>query len=272
MTVIVDIAIYPSWQTDGSACKTFGSSALSILARWAGISWLVGRQTGYALSLTIEKNIDNEEARTRTMNESSTDATYDKDQADEHAAPKQTVDPKDIRDIRLTLTGDGDAFARLVRRYQEEIGRYMWRFTRDVRRWEELVHDVFVQAFTSLKTFRGRAPLLHWLRRLATRVGYAHWKELKKNRMVDSLPVEQWQELTGAEDGSIAAVEAGELIEKVLALVSERDRLVLTLVYLEGNTIAEAAELTGWTKTMTKVQLHRARGRLRKLLERLDAQ
>jgi len=218
----------------------------------------------------MEGNNDNTEIRPHAAKEVSADTTSDDDQANERAATRPSVDPKDIRDIRLTLDGDGDAFARLVRRYQDEIGRYMWRFTRDARRWEELVHDVFVQAFTSLKTFRGKAPLLHWLRRLATRVGYAHWKQKKKNRKVDSLPVEQWQDLTATEDGSIAAIEAGELIEKVLSQVSERDRLVLTLVYLEGNTIAEAAEYTGWTKTMTKVQLHRARGRLRKLLESLD--
>jgi RNA polymerase sigma-70 factor (ECF subfamily) len=41
---------------------------------------------------------------------------------------------------------------------------------------------------------------------------------------------------------------------------------VLTLIYLEGCTSAEAAELTGWSRTMVKVQAHRARARLRKLM------
>jgi len=267
VTVIGDHAIYPSWQTGGSVRKPFGPSALSALIDWVGIFRSTDRRDGCAISLSVKRS-----EKERTTEFVAKESTTEIEQSSERAATQPSVDPKDIRDIRMSLAGDGDAFARLVRRYQEEIGRYMWRFTRDARMWEELVHDVFVQAFTSLKTFRGKAPLLHWLRRLATRVGYAHWKQEKRNRTVDSLPVEQWQELVATEDGSIEAIEAGELVEQLLGQVSQRDRLVLTLVYIEGHTIAEAAELTGWTKTMTKVQLHRARIRLKKLLESLEAQ
>jgi RNA polymerase sigma-70 factor (ECF subfamily) len=56
-------------------------------------------------------------------------------------------------------------------------------------------------------------------------------------------------------------------VHRVLAQLPPRDRLVLTLVYLQGCTIDEAATLAGWTRTMTKVQAHRARGKLKKLLE-----
>ena len=45
------------------------------------------------------------------------------------------------------------------------------------------------------------------------------------------------------------------------------DRLVLTLLHLEGNSVEEIAEVTGWSKSMVKVQAHRARARLRKLVE-----
>jgi RNA polymerase sigma-70 factor (ECF subfamily) len=46
-----------------------------------------------------------------------------------------------------------------------------------------------------------------------------------------------------------------------------RDRLVLTLLYLESRSVAEAAELAGWSESMVKVQAHRARQKLRALLE-----
>jgi hypothetical protein len=61
----------------------------------------------------------------------------------------------DERDITETLNGDGRAYARLVERYQQEVGRWMWRFTRDRSEWEVLVQDVFVEAYTSLSRFRG---------------------------------------------------------------------------------------------------------------------
>jgi DNA-directed RNA polymerase specialized sigma24 family protein len=50
--------------------------------------------------------------------------------------------------------------------------------------------------------------------------------------------------------------------------MAPRDRLVLTLRYLEECDVVETARRTGWTKTMVKVQTLRARNRLRKLIER----
>ena len=58
------------------------------------------------------------------------------------------------------------------------------------------------------------------------------------------------------------------MVHQLLATVSARDRLVLTLHYLEGFSIEQIAEQTGWTKTMVKVQMHRARKRLRKKMEK----
>ncbi len=60
-----------------------------------------------------------------------------------------------------TLKGDGQAYARQVKRYQERVASRMWRFTRDTVHHQELVQDVFVEAFLSLKTYKGRAPLEH---------------------------------------------------------------------------------------------------------------
>ena len=64
----------------------------------------------------------------------------------------------------------------------------MWRFTRNRGEWEELVQDVFVEAYFSLKSFRGRAPLLHWLKKVATRVGYRYWKRRKHQRAGATCP------------------------------------------------------------------------------------
>lgn len=78
---------------------------------------------------------------------------------------------QDASDIAATLSGDGEAYRRLVLRYQEIISQQMCRFSRDASVREELVHDVFVEAYMSLRSYRGKAPWLHWLRKVAVRVG-----------------------------------------------------------------------------------------------------
>lgn len=60
---------------------------------------------------------------------------------------------------------------------------------------------------------------------------------------------------------------AAELVQELLAMLSPPDRLVLTLIYLDGCTMAEAAERAGWTTIGTKVRASRARQKLRDLLE-----
>ena len=79
-------------------------------------------------------------------------------------------------DVTAAQGGDSDAFGRLVDAHQATIGQQMRRFSRDAAVVEELVHDVFVEAYRSLKTFRGQSPLIHWLRKLAVRVGYRYWQ------------------------------------------------------------------------------------------------
>ncbi len=178
------------------------------------------------------------------------------------------VDIEDLQDIHASLGGDGEAYGRLVRRHQQAIARYVWRFSREPGVCEELVQEVFVQAFFSLRSFRGRSPFAHWLRRIATRVGYRYWKDRRRDR-------ERTQPLDAdacvlAAAGNLAAGEAAEAVHSLLGRLAPRDRLVLTLMHLEGLSTEEIADLTGWTRTLVKVQAHRARRRLRAMLEQQE--
>lgn len=169
----------------------------------------------------------------------------------------------DAQDIRQSIDGDGQAYRRIVQRYQNEIAKRLRRFARDPRILEELVQDTFVQAFFSLPRYRGDAPLLHWLHRIAVRAGYRHWKAKKASaRLLDvdhaDIPADQ------AAPGDRVDAEA---IEQALARLSVRDRLVVTLMYLEDRSVEETAQLTGWSKTMVKVQAFRARGKLKKMMQ-----
>ena len=180
-------------------------------------------------------------------------------------ATSTAVSIEDQADIQAAQGGDGQAFARLVERYQNQVGQAMWRFTRDRGQWETLVQDVMVDAYLSLSSYRGRGPFGAWLRTIATRTGYKFWKQRDRAREVEQFSIAEWD--AAAEDDAIEASDAAELIHRALAQLPPRDRLVLTLMYLEGCTVAETAERTGWSRAMVKVQAHRARGKLKLLLE-----
>lgn len=177
--------------------------------------------------------------------------------------PAAAISPE----IAAARDGDSDAFARLVEAHQAEVARQMTRFTRDHLVLEELVHEVFVEAYFSLASFRGQAPLLHWLRKLAVRVGYRYWKRRERERAKHSGDGLAEAIQLAVPDTATLPQDAADRLADVLGQLAPRDRLVLTLLYWDDCSVAEAAELSGWSPTMVKVQAHRARRRLRKLLE-----
>lgn len=173
-----------------------------------------------------------------------------------------TVNDVDPADIRAAAGGDGEAYARVIGRYQETIARRMLRFTRDTQSLEELVHDVFVEAYFGLKGYRGDAPFEHWLQRIATRVGYRYWTERGRDSDRQSIQLHEPKA-----DTKCQSLDDREEVVVALEKLPPRDRLVLTLLYLESRSVAEAADLAGWSESMVKVQAHRARRKLRTLLE-----
>lgn len=176
----------------------------------------------------------------------------------------------DLADVRQSCQGDPEAYRRLIERHQEYVGRMLWRFSRDRRVHEELVQDVFVEAYLSLGQYRGKAPFAHWLSRIATRVGYRYWKQVARHKKRESFTLEEWDRLPADSPETMDPNQAAELVHHVLAQLRPRDRLVLTLRYLEGCDVAETAQRTGWTRSMVKVQSRRARKKLEKLLPGLE--
>jgi len=174
----------------------------------------------------------------------------------------------DMQDIRRCQHGDAEAYRRLVERHQQQVSAIMWRFSRDPDTHQDLVQDAFVEAYQNLHTYRGDAPFAHWLARIATRVGFRHWNRQKRERAIRTVPLEEWHQIAEPDIEEMPAQEAAQLVHQLLALLPPRDRLVLTLRYLDGHNVEETAHLTGWSQSMVKVQTWRARKKLRKLLEK----
>jgi RNA polymerase sigma factor (sigma-70 family) len=171
----------------------------------------------------------------------------------------------DFADVRQSCQGDPEAYRRLIERHQEHVGRILWRFSRDRRVHEELVQDAFVEAYLHLAGYRREAPFSHWLSRIATRVGYRYWKQTARQQRQETFSVEEWDQVADETTKQTDPGWAALLVHRMLAQLPPRDRLVLTLRYLEECDVAETARRTGWTKAMVKVQTSRARKKLEKL-------
>ncbi|HEV8579729.1 MAG TPA: sigma-70 family RNA polymerase sigma factor [Thermoanaerobaculia bacterium] len=171
-----------------------------------------------------------------------------------------TIDPADAeaRLIRESLAGDQDAFAALVRRYQGRVFRLAGRFFRRPEEVEEVAQETFLRTWMKLGTYRAQAPFEHWLTRLCLRCAY---DRLRRSR-TETEALAQDEAEAAATDPN-ARLE----VERLLARLPAADRFLLILLEGEEWSVAEIAERLGWTQVNVKVRAHRARKRLRRILE-----
>lgn len=146
------------------------------------------------------------------------------------------------------------------------------------RSWEEdLVQEVFLKVFARAGQFRGDAPLAHWVSRLAVSTCLDH-RRVRRRR-----PELRWSDLGRREAELLSAELAGaksepvgdrlaaaELVERLLECLPARDALLLRLLDMEGQSVAEVQRRTGWNQTLVKVRAFRARRKLQKVLANLE--
>lgn len=144
---------------------------------------------------------------------------------------------------------------------------------------EDLVQTVFMKVFANLDRFSGTVPLEHWVSRIAINTC------LNQLAAEKARPELRWADLSEEQTEALEAVTAGtgeldplqnlaarEIVEKLLAQLAPADRLLLTLLHLEGRSIEEVRQVTGWNVPVIKVRAFRARRKLRKDFEKLMAE
>lgn len=169
----------------------------------------------------------------------------------------------DGADVRLSLDGNGDAFARIIGRHQQRVAAHVWPFVRDRGRVEEIVHDTFVEAYLALASYRAGAALSTWLCAIATRVVYRRMRDRDRRGRRDATFARSRVEPSEPGDQDPRAARLWAIVDSLPA----GDRLVLTMMYAHGRSVAQIATLAGWSSAVVKVRAFRARAKLRKILE-----
>lgn len=166
--------------------------------------------------------------------------------------------------IQSTLAGDEDSFAELVRRHKTKVFGIASRFASGGNQFDDIAQEIFIRAWRNLSKFRADAPFEHWISRIAVHTCYDFLR--KKQRGGNLVPLDSHNdEMPDASDRS--AAEARERLDFAMRKLSPEDRLVITLTALEEKSVAEVAQLTGWSESNVKVRNFRARQALKKILE-----
>lgn len=166
--------------------------------------------------------------------------------------------------IARTLEGDGNAFAIIVERFQRRIHRVAFAIVRDEMEADTITQDTFIQAYTHLKKFEGRAELETWLTRIAINRS-RDW--LRRRRFVslfssddegrETMTVEPVDERPDPER-TFASRQLRGAIERSVEKLSAQQKVIFRLRHYENLPLEEIAKLLGLRAGTVRAHLFRA--------------
>jgi len=177
------------------------------------------------------------------------------------------VDTSDRAIIQQVLSGDVEAYARLVDRHYDRCARVAARILGNREDAEEAVQDAFLRAFRALDEYEDRERFAAWLARILVNQCRTMLARTRRREAVflDVTPPE-----------AALAVDAGASgawpeLDQALAKLPDEQREALVLKYADDLTYEEMARITGAGESALKMRVQRAFVRLRALLQEVPS-
>ena len=184
------------------------------------------------------------------------------------ASPTRPHMTEDEGLLRRAGAGDAAAFREIFVRHRADVARLVYRMLSAPSDLEDVVQEVFVQVFRSLKDFRGQSKFSTWLHRVTVNVVLMHRRSARSRPVLtDEAPsdviADDRQPLP---DEDAERCERMRAFQRLLGRLAEKKRLVFVLHELEGLAPAEIAEIVGAPVLTVRTRLFYARRELEAML------
>src|SRR5262245_27227952 len=186
----------------------------------------------------------------------------------EPAKPVGVANITDYNLSRAAAAGDMRALGDLYERYRHRVYAVCIGMTRNAAEAEDLTHEVFVSLVKKIGSYRGESQFTTWLHRLTVNCVLMHFRRPARREQVFS----DVEDVIPIAPRLSAALLPGPLTDQIafrsaVARLPKGCRTVFVLFDIAGFEHEEIAKLLGCTAGTSKSQLHRARLKLRKLLQ-----
>lgn len=170
----------------------------------------------------------------------------------------------DIYYIEKILAGETECFACLVDRYGRAVFSLVVKIVGNREDAEELCQDVFVKAFRSLASFKGKSSFSTWIYRIAYNTAVSRTRYRKQ----EFLSIEEDQ-LVNVSEEDVAEVfgrsgneEMLVRLEAAMEKLTHEERALLLLFYMQEKTVEDVAVISELSVSNVKTRLHRIRKKL----------
>jgi RNA polymerase sigma-70 factor (ECF subfamily) len=170
---------------------------------------------------------------------------------------------------KAAAQGNMAAFEEVYQRHHRRVYSICLRMLQNATEAEDLTQDVFIQLYRKIGSFRGDSAFTTWLHRLTVNQVLMHFRKrnvkFEKTTEEGETPV---QVVGGTENPRKMPVVDKIAIENAIEQLPKGYRNVFVLHDVEGYEHEEVAKILGCSVGTSKSQLHKARLKLRKLLQK----
>ncbi len=165
--------------------------------------------------------------------------------------------------INECLKGNTEAFRKIVDEYRNFAFTLAVRITKNEEDAEEVTQDAFVKAFTSLAGFKGESKFSTWLYKIVVNMAMTKVRRRKPAyQNIDDM------QINVANDNETAQkIDRTYYVEKAINALPEDEAAIVSLFYMEGQSLSDISEVVNLSLSNTKVKLFRARNKMAEILK-----
>ncbi len=159
---------------------------------------------------------------------------------------------------RCMAADDRRAFGRLVEEYQPQLRRFLQNLAQgDAALAADIAQETFIKAYTGLRSYQGAARFKTWLYRIACNEFYSYQRKIRE-RLDDTDEVKTDIPVPDQNAASDARMD----VERCLRALSDQERTVVLLFYMEDLPIRKIVSVTGMPEGTVKSHLARAKKKM----------
>lgn len=176
---------------------------------------------------------------------------------------------KDSYYIAKIKEGDPGAYAFLVNKYKKMAFNVALQLMGNREDAEEIAQDAFLKAYQALDSYKGESKFSTWIYRIIynTAISRLRKKKINVSSIDEDFTASVNVKSTQSALQELRNDERKKYLGEALKQMNGDDRALITLFYLEENSVDEICSVTGLTASNVKVKLHRARKKLYTQLE-----
>ncbi|MCL2451062.1 MAG: sigma-70 family RNA polymerase sigma factor [Polyangiaceae bacterium] len=169
--------------------------------------------------------------------------------------------------VARAASGDAIAFRKVYERHRADVARLAYRMLGPRADLDDVIQEVFVQVFKSLREFRGQARFSTWLHRVTVNVVLMHRRSARSRPVFSDPPSGETLQSDGVSpDEDAERRERVRAFGRLLARLADKKRIVFVLHELEGLPPTEIARIVGAPVLTVRTRLFYARRELEAML------